>query len=102
MTSREVPAAISVQESHTPHGSAVGPFTQFSAFARIRAAVVLPDATRAGKNVSMSYTIVVDSVSECFGDVTLTHKITKSLGAPLAGYNLIGHSFCRTRAISFP
>jgi hypothetical protein len=27
--------------------------------------------------------------------VTLTHKITKCLGTPLTGYNLIGHSFCR-------
>src|SRR5579859_7755380 len=42
ITSSEVPAAISLQESHSPHGSAVGPFAQFMAFARIRAAVVFP------------------------------------------------------------
>ena len=42
MTSSEVPAAISLHESHTPQGSGVGPFTQFRAFARIRAAVVFP------------------------------------------------------------
>ena len=42
MTSSEVPAAISLHESHTQQGSGVGPFTQFSAFARIRAAVVFP------------------------------------------------------------
>ena len=30
------------QASHSPQGSGVGPFTQFSARARIRAVVVLP------------------------------------------------------------
>src|SRR5271165_7006721 len=59
----------------------------------------LTDAPRAGKNVGMGYTIVVDGVGECFGDVTLTHKITKCLGTPLTGYNLIGHSFCRTLSV---
>ncbi len=34
--------ARAMQESHTPHGSGVGPFTQFSERARIRALVVLP------------------------------------------------------------
>ena len=40
----QVPAAISVQESHRPHGSAVGPspFAQLRALARMRAVVVLP------------------------------------------------------------
>src|SRR5712672_163015 len=42
ITSSELPEAISLHESHTPQGSGVGPFTQFSAFAKIRAAVVLP------------------------------------------------------------
>jgi len=42
ITSSEVPEAISLQESHSPQGVAVGPFTQFSALARIRAAVVFP------------------------------------------------------------
>ena len=32
-----------MHEAQTPQGSAVGPFTQFSARARIRAVVVLPD-----------------------------------------------------------
>ena len=41
-TSMSRPSAISTQASHTPHGSAVGPFTQFSARARMRAVVVLP------------------------------------------------------------
>src|SRR5438874_9045970 len=36
------PSAISIHASQTPHGSPVGPFTQFSARARIRAVVVLP------------------------------------------------------------
>ena len=41
-TSMSRPSAISRQASHMPHGSAVGPFSQFSARARIRAVVVLP------------------------------------------------------------
>jgi hypothetical protein len=36
------PSAISTHASQVPHGSAVGPFTQFSARARMRAVVVLP------------------------------------------------------------
>ena len=36
------PCAISTQASHSPQGSAVGPFTQLSARARMRAVVVLP------------------------------------------------------------
>ena len=36
------PSVISTHASQTPHGSAVGPFTQFKARARMRAVVVLP------------------------------------------------------------
>jgi hypothetical protein len=41
-TSTELPAAISTHGSQTPQGSAVGPFSQHSAFARMRAALVFP------------------------------------------------------------
>ena len=41
-TSMSRPSAISMQASHTPHGSGVGPCTQLSARARMRALVVLP------------------------------------------------------------
>ena len=41
-TSRSRPSAISTHMSQMPHGSAVGPFSQFSARARMRAVVVLP------------------------------------------------------------
>ena len=41
-TSMSRPCAISTQASHSPHGSAVGPLTQLSARARMRAVVVLP------------------------------------------------------------
>src|SRR5437660_785704 len=40
--SMSFPAAISVHGPQTPHGSAVGPFRQLSARARMRALVVLP------------------------------------------------------------
>ena len=42
MTSTERPPAISWQMSQTPQGSAVGPFSQESALARMRAALVFP------------------------------------------------------------
>ncbi|GAO05620.1 hypothetical protein PSR1_04535 [Anaeromyxobacter sp. PSR-1] len=41
-TSTARPSAISTQGVQTPHGSAVGPFSQLSAFATRRAVVVLP------------------------------------------------------------
>src|SRR5438270_3919865 len=37
-----LPAAMSMQGPQTPHGSGVGPFSQFSARARMRADVVFP------------------------------------------------------------
>ena len=46
-TSTSVPAAMSTQGPQTPHGSGVGPSSQLSARARIRAEVVLP--TRGGR-----------------------------------------------------
>ena len=42
ITSSEVPAAIVRQDSHSPHGVTVGPWTQFSDRARILATDVLP------------------------------------------------------------
>ena len=42
ITSSEVALAIDTQESHTPHGSIVGPFSQFRQAARIFAIDVLP------------------------------------------------------------
>ena len=41
-TSTARPSAISTQGVQTPHGSAVGPFSQLSAFATRRAVVVFP------------------------------------------------------------
>ena len=42
MTSSEVAFAIATQDSQTPHGSIVGPFSQFRQAARIFAIDVLP------------------------------------------------------------
>ena len=42
MTSSEVALAIDTHESHTPHGSTVGPCSQFRQAARIFAIDVLP------------------------------------------------------------
>ena len=42
ITSSEVPAAIVTQDSHSPQGCRVGPWTQLSERARIFASEVLP------------------------------------------------------------
>jgi hypothetical protein len=42
MTSTERPSVISTQATQVPHGFAVGPFSQLTALATRRAAVVLP------------------------------------------------------------
>src|SRR3954468_15504998 len=42
MTSIDVALAIATQDSHRPHGSVVGPFSQFRQAARILAIEVLP------------------------------------------------------------
>ena len=42
ITFSDVPAAISSHMGHTPHGLSVGPFTQFSALAKMRAVLVFP------------------------------------------------------------
>ncbi len=42
ITSSELALAIETHDSHSPHGSVVGPFTQFRHAARIFAMLVLP------------------------------------------------------------
>src|SRR5918999_2112175 len=42
MTSIDEPSAMATHEAHTPHGFGVGPFSQLSALARMRAVLVLP------------------------------------------------------------
>jgi hypothetical protein len=42
ITSSELPEVTSRQKRHSLHGCGVGPFSQFSAFARMRAVVVFP------------------------------------------------------------
>ena len=49
MTSMSRPCAISTHASHSPQGSGVGPCTQFSARARMRAVVVFPQPREPAK-----------------------------------------------------
>src|SRR5260370_21362895 len=78
ITSSEVPAAISLQESHSPQGSAVGPFAQFIALARIRAAVVFP-TPRAPEKI---YACATRSFLIAFASVEVTWDCpTRSLNA---------------------
>src|SRR6266566_3463691 len=64
ITSSEVPAAISLQESHAPHPR---------------------------KNVRVRHAVILDRVFQCFCYVLLADEIVKRLRAPLAGYDLIAH-----------
>ena len=58
----------------------------------------LADTACAGKNVSVGDPIIANRVCERVGDMALTYEILESLRAPLAGYDLIGHS-CSRRAV---
>src|SRR3989339_127580 len=76
MTSMSRPSAISTQASHVPHGSGVGPFSQLSARARIRAVVVLPTPRGPAKTNACA---------------TLADDVFEPLRAVLAGEHLVGH-----------
>ena len=54
-TSSEVPFAIATHAWHVLSGFGVGPCTQFSPFARMRASEVLPGAARAGEEVGLPH-----------------------------------------------
>ena len=86
------PCAISTHASHAPHGSAVGPFTQLSAFARIRAVVVLPRAARTGKHERVGDAAAGDGVAQRPRHRLLADDLVEPLRTPLARENLVRHS----------
>ena len=90
-TSRSRPCAISMQASHCPQGSGVGPLTQLSARARIRAVVVLPTPRAPGKDERLRQTPAGKRVAQRPGDGLLADHVVETLGSPLTGDDLIGH-----------
>ena len=85
------PSAISTQASQTPHGSAVGPFSQFSARARMRAVVVLPTPRGPEKTNDCAMPLGGDRVAQRLRDAALADDVIEPLRAPFAGENLVGH-----------
>ena len=90
-TSMSRPSAISTQASQTPHGSAVGPFSQFSARARIRAVVVLPTPRGPAKTNACASRPLAERVAQRPRHRLLADDVVELLRAPLAGDDLIGH-----------
>jgi len=92
MTSSDDPAAISLHESHSPQGSGVGPFTQFSALARMRAAVVFPTPRAPEKNVRVRHAIHLDRIRQRFRYMFLPDKVREGLRPPFSRNHLISHT----------
>ena len=90
-TSMSRPSAISMQASQTPHGSAVGPFTQLSARARMRARRGLAAAARAGEHERLGDAPALERVAQRPGHGLLAEHVIETLGTPLAGEDLVGH-----------
>ena len=105
-TSMSRPSAISTQASHWPQGSAVGPLTQFSARARMRAVVVLPTPRGPAEHERLREPAAGQRVAQRPRHRLLSDDIVEPLRPPLAGDDLIGHwteiadsdSDCRLRA----
>ena len=92
MTSRLLPAAISLQLSQTPHGVTVGPFTQLSAFARMRAVEVLPTPRGPDEKISVRETVLLDRVLQRLRDMILSHQIVKRLRPIFPREDLVAHA----------
>ncbi len=91
MTSTDVPAAVSRQESHLPHGVGVGPSAQFSAFARMRAVVVFPTPRGPENRKAWASLSRGDRILERPGDVPLADHVLEYLGPPFSRQDLITH-----------
>ena len=75
MTSSDVALAIATHDSQTPHGSVVGPFTQFSDAARIFAIDVLPVPREPDEQVRVVDLALLDRVAQRAHDVLLPDHV---------------------------
>ena len=89
-TSISRPWAISMQASHSPHGSAVGPVSQLSARARMRAVVVLPQP-REPANTNACAMRPLRSHSAASASPPAADDVVEPLRPPFAREDLIGH-----------
>ena len=89
-TSMSRPSAISTHASQTPQGSAVGPVTQFSARARMRAVVVLPTPRGPANTNDCAMRLARDRVPQRLRHAALADDVIESLRTPLARDNLEG------------
>ena len=84
-TSTSSPALMLRQMSHWLHGVGVGPWTQLSALARIRAADVLPTPRSAGEQIGVPDAVRHDRPRQSAGDVLLTDQLVERLRPVAAG-----------------
>ena len=89
-TSMSRPCAISTQASQTPHGSAVGPCSQFRPRARMRAVVVLPTPRGPAEDERLGDAVGGNRVAQRLRDAALADDVIEPLRPPLAGEDLIG------------
>ena len=75
------PRARSRQDRHRPHGSAIGPCSQFSARARMRADVVLPQPRGPGEQVRVVDPVVGQRPLQRLGDVLLADHVGEDVGS---------------------
>src|SRR5262245_51782557 len=89
-TSMSRPCAISMHASHSPHGSAVGPFTQFSARQDPRGGRLAAPA-RAGEHERLRHALACDRVAQRTRHRLLPDDIVEPLRTPFARENLVCH-----------
>ena len=85
------PSAISTQASQTPHGSAVGPFTQFKRPRQDAGGRRLADAARPGEDERLRQPAARQRVAQRARDRLLADDIVERLRPPLARDDLVGH-----------
>ena len=90
-TSMSRPSAISMHASQIAAGSAVGPFTQFSARARMRAVVVLPTPRGPGEHERLRQPPARERVAQRTRHRLLSDDIVELLRPPFARDDLVGH-----------
>ena len=91
-TSRCVPSRMATHCSHTPHGSAVGPFSQLTILARIRAVEVLPVPRGPAEQEGVEQPFLADRAHQRPDHVLLTEDLVGGLRPvlPVQG-DVVGH-----------
>ena len=85
------PSVISTHASQTPHGSAVGPFTQFKRTREDAGGGRLADAARAGEHERLRQASAGQRVAQRPGDRLLADDLVEGFRPPLSRDDLVTH-----------